>query len=280
MRKGMKLLGGPTVLLIAVWLFYLSGDLPYWADSHSRASTYLSSRYIERTVGQTSVTNVVTSILADYRGLDAMIETSVIFTAAIVCFFLLRRTSQERLRGRLYRHLATGVTLRLDNGADIAPSEDFEQIDRLWIPHDLVVKTVCQGVIPFIQIFAFVVIAHQDHSPGGGFPGGVLLGASIILFAIAFDLRTAMGRIREKTVGMLCAVGVFMFASVGILSLVFGGFNFLDYSAFARLLGVSSAVARSCGIFVVEIGVALAVMATMIWIYSVVASAGKGKQGL
>jgi multicomponent Na+:H+ antiporter subunit B len=46
--------------------------------------------------------------------------------------------------------------------------------------HDLIVTTICRILIPFIQLFGLYVIAHGHHSPGGGFQGGVILGASII----------------------------------------------------------------------------------------------------
>jgi multicomponent Na+:H+ antiporter subunit B len=48
-------------------------------------------RYIEETVRETNVPNVVTSVLADYRGYDTLGETTVIFTAGIGVMLLLRR---------------------------------------------------------------------------------------------------------------------------------------------------------------------------------------------
>ena len=44
----------------------------------------------------TSVPNIVTAVLADYRGYDTMFETIVIFTAGIACIFLLRIFQAER----------------------------------------------------------------------------------------------------------------------------------------------------------------------------------------
>jgi multicomponent Na+:H+ antiporter subunit B len=40
-------------------------------------------------------------------------------------------------------------------------------------------------MVPVIQIFAFYVITHGHYSPGGGFQGGVMLAASIILLRIS-----------------------------------------------------------------------------------------------
>jgi multicomponent Na+:H+ antiporter subunit B len=218
-------------------------------------------------------------VLADYRGFDTMFETTVIFSAGLVCFILLRILGRKEPETRHYRHVLTGVTVRIKEGRKIPVSDDFERIDDLWTPPDLIIKTGCRLMIPFLQLFALYVIAHGHYSPGGGFQGGVILGASIIVLAISHDLRTAVERMREKVVAILCAVGVLIYAGTGTLCLLLG-LNFLDYSALASVLHVDPIAARSHGILMVEIGVGIAVMTTMIWIYNNISSAGKYNQGL
>jgi len=276
----LKIIGFIITVLTGAFLVYAAADFPAWADPNSPASTYLSPHYIEKTMDETSVPNIVTSLLADYRGFDTMFETTVILSAGIVCFILLRIFRRKKSETRHYRHVLTGVTVELKKGRKIpVSSTDFERIDDLWTPPDLIIKTGCRLMIPFIQLFALYVIAHGHHSPGGGFQGGVILGASIILLAISHDLRTATKRMREKVVAILCAVGVFIYAGTGALCLLLGH-NFLDYSALASVLHVDPITARSHGILIVEIGVGIAVMTTMIWIYNNISSAGKYNQGL
>jgi multicomponent Na+:H+ antiporter subunit B len=72
-------------------LVYGTIDMPNWGDSRSPASLHVSPRYIEKTVEETAVPNMVTSVLADYRGYDTLGETTVIFTAGIACLMLIRR---------------------------------------------------------------------------------------------------------------------------------------------------------------------------------------------
>ncbi len=229
---------------------------------------------------ETSVPNIVTAVLADYRGYDTMFETTVIFAAGVACFFLLRIFKSKRYEQRLYRHLPSGITIRIKKGGKHPPDlTEFERIDTHWTPHDLIIKTTCRLLIPFIQLFALYVIAHGHHSPGGGFQGGVILGASIMLLAISQDLRTAIQRIREKVDALLSATGVFIYAGTGALCLLLGA-NFLDYSALEFVLHVDPVTARSHGILIVEIGVGIAVMATMIWIYNNISSGGKYDEGL
>lgn len=88
----MKFLALIVVVVTGALLIYATIDMPDWADPHSPASTHVSPRYIEKTVEETATPNMVTSVLADYRGYDTLGETTVIFTAAMVCILLLRRS--------------------------------------------------------------------------------------------------------------------------------------------------------------------------------------------
>jgi len=276
----LKVIALIIVILSGSILLYATVDFPEWADPASPAHMHVSPHYIEKTMEETSVPNIVTAVLADYRGFDTMFETAVIFGAGVVCFILLRTFKKEEPKERLYRHTLTDITIRLKDDEKM-PSvlDEFERIDTQWTPYDLIIKTVCRILIPFIQLFALYVIAHGHHSPGGGFQGGVILGASIILLAISQNLRIALIKMNEKVHALLCLVGVVIYAGTGVLCLLLG-FNFLDYSALASVLYVDPVTARSHGILLVEIGVGIAVMATMIWIYNNVSSAGKYDEGL
>jgi multicomponent Na+:H+ antiporter subunit B len=80
-----------AVCLTGALLIYGTLDMPDWGDPRSPASLHVSPRYIEKTVEETAVPNMVTSVLADYRGYDTLGETTVIFTAGIACLLLIRR---------------------------------------------------------------------------------------------------------------------------------------------------------------------------------------------
>ena len=261
-------------------LIYGTVDFPDWGDPASPASTHVSPYYIETTMDDTSVPNIVTAVLADYRGYDTMFETVVIFCAGIACIFLLRTYTHKSPETRLYRHVPTGIILRIKKGGKLPEeSTEFERVDLQWVPYDLIIKTASRLVVPFVQLFALYVIAHGHHSPGGGFQGGVILGATFILYAISHDLRTTINRMSEKAVVFLSALGVFIYAGTGALCLLLG-VNYLDYSGLASILGVDPVTARSHGILIVEIGVGIAVMAVMVSLYYNLSSAGKQDEGL
>lgn len=79
--------------LLGVLLLYAANDLPEFGDPQSPPSVHISPTYLEQSYEDTHTPNVVTSILMDYRSLDTMIETVVIFTAGIACALLLRKQS-------------------------------------------------------------------------------------------------------------------------------------------------------------------------------------------
>ena len=77
--------------IVAILLLYGAADLPAFGDPGSPASTHISPIYLERSVEQTRTPNVVTAILMDYRSLDTLIETVVIFSAGLACALILRK---------------------------------------------------------------------------------------------------------------------------------------------------------------------------------------------
>ena len=248
---------GIALLVVAVTgslLIYAARDLPAWADPHSPASDYLVSKhYITQSIVETSVPNMVTAVLADYRSYDTLFETVVIFAAGIAIFGILRVTRSER---SLRRQVHSGLA-----------------------PPDLIVQTTCRLLVPVIQLFALYVLAHGHHSPGGGFQGGVIFGASLILIALSYDLRDALIRLSESNALRLAAVGVLIYAGIGLACVLLGE-NYLDYEILHKILPVGPVESRSLSILGVETGVAFTVSAIMFAIYASLSSRGELKGGL
>ena len=124
----------------------------------------------------------------------------------------------------------------------------------------LIVRTLTRILVPFVQLFGLYVIMHGHSSPGGGFQGGVILGASFMLLAIADGVSTLRERFSISALTLSTSTGVLLYAGIGVVCLIFGG-NFLDYG----VLPVSNA--RSVGMLIIEIGVGITVMAAMVSIF-------------
>jgi len=274
----LRFIGFIIVCLTGALLLHGTGEFPDWGEPHSPASTHLSNYYIEKAVKDTQVPNLVTAVLADYRGFDTMFETAVIFCAGLACFLLLRdfRPKKERF----YRHTPTGVILHVKNSKKILKTgKEFEHMDKEWVPSDLIIRTICRIIIPFIQIYAMYVVAHGDFSPGGGFQGGVIFGSSLILLAISYDLKTLIRRIKEKVLGIYAAVGVLIYVGIAAICMPMGG-SFLDYSKLVPLIPGDPHHVRAMGMLGVEIGVGIAVTAVMAIIYINIVSEGRHDEGL
>ena len=91
----MRILNLIVVVITGMVLVYGTLDMPDWGDPHSPASSHVSPYYIANTVEQTSTPNIVTSVLADYRGYDTLGETTVIFSAGMACILLLKRQRKK-----------------------------------------------------------------------------------------------------------------------------------------------------------------------------------------
>ncbi len=252
----MKLAGFIAVVVTGVLLLIASKDFPAWGDPNSPANANrLSKHYIENTLVETEVPNMVTAVLADYRGFDTMFETVVIFCAGLAIIGVLKST-------------------RRGGAPSEAPKPTADDND------DPIVSTTCRLLIPVIQLFALYVVAHGHHSPGGGFQGGVMLGASYILMAISYGLPATLLRFSEKRAVVLAAVGIMIYAGFGLACMFLGG-NFLDYEVLHKIMpATNESWARSHSMLGVEIGVAFTVTAIMFAIYANLSTRGKLTGGL
>ena len=255
-----KLFIGGVVTLAGVFLLSALPDFPDWGDPNSPVNATVAPYYIENSIRDTHVPNLVTSVLADYRGFDTLLETIVVFIACIAIYSILRIETAKS---------------KTDE-----PEEDTTTAPPSYDPSDsLIVRQASRFMVPFMQLFALYVIAHGHYSPGGGFQGGVILGASLILLAISFDLKFLLRQWSEKSLMLLVATGVFLYAAVG-LACVFMGGDYLEYGILDSILPGDQAMARSHGILLVEIGLGITVMFSMLAIHINLASNGRFDRGL
>ncbi|MCJ7615087.1 MAG: hypothetical protein MUO43_00915 [Desulfobacterales bacterium] len=87
----MKVIALIAVIMTGALLIYGIEEMPEWGDPNSPANSHVSPKYIQEAIEKTATPNMVTAVLADYRGYDTMGETTVIFTAGIACVLMLRK---------------------------------------------------------------------------------------------------------------------------------------------------------------------------------------------
>lgn len=137
----------------------------------------------------------------------------------------------------------------------------------------MIVEAVTRAIVPAMQVFALYVVFHGHYSPGGGFQGGALLAASVLLQRIVLGMEGSVAGFPVKWGTPFGVAGVLIFAGVGVWAMPTGG-NFLQYDALPW--GMSAVWLRNTGILVIEVGVAFAVMGTLVSIYDDLVGGARG----
>jgi multicomponent Na+:H+ antiporter subunit B len=128
--------------------------------------------------------------------------------------------------------------------------------------NDIVLQVIARLLIPFALVFALYVQFHGDFGPGGGFQAGVIIAAAVVFYAVIYGLAEARQVVPEAVVETMVALGVLLYAGVGVAGIVLGG-NYLDYF----VLGADPVSGQHRGIFWVEAGVAITVSGVMLKVF-------------
>lgn len=94
--NGRSLFGLAVVVATGALLVYATFDMPEFGDPDAPIHHHVVQRYLEDSSSEIGLPNVVTSVLASYRGYDTLGETTVIFTAALGVLALLGRGRNSR----------------------------------------------------------------------------------------------------------------------------------------------------------------------------------------
>lgn len=135
----------------------------------------------------------------------------------------------------------------------------------------LVLRVISKLLIMFMILFGLYVQFHGDFGPGGGFQAGVIIAAAIIFYGIIYGLPEARAVVPSHWVESMIAIGVLLFAGVGVAGLLLGG-NYLDYFVLDR----DPVAGQHRGIFWVEAGVLITVAGVMLKIFYMFAGRGRG----
>lgn len=221
-----------------ILLLHASVDMPSLGDPNAPVHTHVAPWYLEETPRLIGMPNVVTAILAGFRGYDTLGELFVIFTAGTGVLFLLASVHER-------------------GGLALLPSPD-----GTGLRHHLVPRLIGRFVVPFIVLFALYVQFHGDFGPGGGFQAGALASAGIVLYALAEGEATALKVLSFRVLTGMIAAGALLYVGVGLACLLLGG-TFLDYSVLAD----DPIAGQHLGILLVELGVGITVSGVLLAIF-------------
>jgi len=193
-----KIIGLILLIIIAVGLGLALVRIPF-GTSKSRLGEY----YIREGRKETGATNIVTSVVANYRGFDTLGEVTILFTAALGVGAVL---SIGRKRKNNIKHQ----------------------------PASLILRTGCRFLFPLILLVGAYIFIHGHLTPGGGFQGGAVVASAFLL--IYLGCREI--RISEKGTKAVESLAGLVFVAVGLVGLAVSGyflFNFLPKGISGRL---------------------------------------------
>ncbi|MBL4666990.1 MAG: DUF4040 domain-containing protein, partial [Sneathiella sp.] len=214
----------PLLLSLAIGgvLIYATFEMPIVGSPDTPVQlSPLTQRFLVESPKEIAVPNIVTAVLASYRGFDTFGETTVIFTAGIAVLLILSQVRIRRKEDEIDEEEDT-LTVRL--------ASQIEETDEPNAsPHDLIPHVVAKLLIPFVLLFGFYVQFHGDFGPGGGFQAGVIFAAGFILYSLVFGLEYTQRVLPLRVIEFGLAFGVLLYGGVGVVSMLLGG-NFLDYN--------------------------------------------------
>ncbi len=152
----LSVLAAVGLILILLWGVL---DLPLFGRETNPADNEVAARYLEAGLREGGATNLVANMILDYRAFDTLGESNVLFTASCAVLLLLRWSRKEE------RTLSDSV-----------PDA----------PADPILQATAKLLLPFLLVYGIYLILTGHLGPGGGFSGGTLLGAAMILFRSAF----------------------------------------------------------------------------------------------
>ena len=226
------------IFLVAMLLVAVSW-MPTFGEADRPVNNEVSARYIEKGLQETGAVNIVTGMILDYRAFDTLGESHVLFIATCTVLIL----------------------LRIDRKED---QEIYEANDRMYEPkNDVILQTVAKILVPPIFIFGIYVILAGHLGPGGGFSGGAVIGAGLILYLKAFGFAKAERFFTAKTYRRMsfCALACYSLAKS------YSFFTGANHIKSVIPLGTPGAILSSGLILILNICVGIVVAGTMYTFY-------------
>lgn len=163
-QRGYKILAAVCCLMFLVVLLVNVSYLPPYGNPDNPTNNVVSERYIEKGLQETGAVNIVGGMILDYRAFDTFGESNVLFIATVTVLILLRFDSKK-------------------NKKQFANARIYEP------KNDPILQGAARVLVPIIFLFGIYIIMNGHLSPGGGFSGGAIIGAGLILYTNAFGFK-------------------------------------------------------------------------------------------
>ncbi len=208
--KFYRIIAFAICILIIVLLLLTVANMPQFASANAPAnSNEVPRRYIEKGQEETGAVNIVTGMILDYRAFDTLGESHVLFIAACTVLILVR--IDHRKDGSLIHQ-------------ELAVSEDDRKLEP---KNDRILQKAAFLLVPIIILFGIYVILNGHISPGGGFSGGAIIGAGLILYLNAFGFKKTERFFTYKTFSVVSLAALLFYSTAKCYSFYCGA-NHMD----------------------------------------------------
>ncbi len=224
-----------TVMIVFLFLTVL--DLPPYGAADNPAHNEVTARYLGSGTAETGAVNAVAGVILDYRAFDTLGESHVLYAAITAVLILLLVQSD-------------------------APEAD-DPGARL-MERDPILTVTASVIAPIVILFGVYNMLTGHLGPGGGFSGGAIVGAGLILLSFAFGPHR-MKRIVTFRTFRIASISALCFYSVSKLYSFFCGANGL-HTIFSP--GTPSRILSAGLILPLNIAVGVVVSFTMYGLYS------------
>ena len=237
---------------IVLFLLWTVNTLPPFGDPNNPENNEVAARYVERGPSETGAVNMVTGMILDYRAFDTFGEATVLFAAACSVLFL----------------------LKLNDHKDGKPTQSWleaEYDDRFHEPkNDQILQFAAKLLVPVIMLFGVYVIMNGHITPGGGFSGGAIMGAGLILYLNAYGFKKTERFFTYRTFQWITFAALLCYAGLKSYSF-YTGANHLE--SFVSP-GTPGNILSAGFILPLNICVGLVVMCTMYVFYTLIRKGG------
>ena len=177
-----------TIVFIGVMLF-MATDLPHLGLATNPDINEVPEFYVEEGPEETGALNAVTAMILHYRAFDTLGESCVLFVAAVSVFIL----------------------LRIDGNAS---NDTIVAIDRRYEPvNDPILSKTFLILVPAVFMFGIYITMNGHLSPGGGFSGGAILAAGLLLYLNAYGLANTERFMTSKLYRRVTALALCFYAA-------------------------------------------------------------------
>lgn len=244
-----------VVMLLTVVTFLVSTviELPPFGEPGNPYNNEVSARYIEQGIAETGAINFVAGMILDYRAFDTFGESTVLFVAACSVLILMKLG---------------------DHGKDEKPTKamlEAEWDDRHFEPkNDEILQLAAKVLVPILLMYGIYVVLNGHLSPGGGFSGGAIMGAALILYLNAFGFEKTSRFFTFRLFRWVTFLALMTYAGLKSYSF-FTGANHIHSGI---PLGTPGAILSSGLILPLNICVGFIVMCTMYAFYTLFRKGG------